>query len=209
MRCAAFRPFRRIGEIIDDKRIPRLVRVIRHHLTVARAPGVGYNIPVMAISEELKQTVGKALGRIPSGVFILTASYQGEATAMMASWVQQAAFDPPAVSIAMAKGRPIGEMIKASKKLALSVIPEGDTSLMKRYARGIIPGEDAFAGVETFTTPGGIPVMKSAVAWLECELMQICDFGGDHDLFVTKVIAGAVLHPGASFTHLRGSGFHY
>src|SRR5918999_987649 len=72
-------------------------------LTVAPARHVGYNISAMAISEQLKQTVGKALGRVPSGVFILTAAHNGESAAMMASWVQQAAFDPPAVSIAMAK----------------------------------------------------------------------------------------------------------
>src|SRR3954465_13009458 len=101
----------------------------------------------MAISEELKQTVGKALGRVPSGVFILTAGSGGDATAMMASWVQQCAFDPPAVSIAMAKGRPIAQAIKETKQLALAVVPENDTTLMKRYARGVKPGEDPFAGM--------------------------------------------------------------
>src|SRR5215208_979195 len=103
----------------------------------------------MPVSDEFKHTVGKAIGRIPSGVFILTAAAgdKGDATAMMASWVQQVAFDPPALSVAVAKGRVIGDMIRASKKFSLSIIPEGDTMLMKRYARGIKPGEDAFAGV--------------------------------------------------------------
>jgi flavin reductase (DIM6/NTAB) family NADH-FMN oxidoreductase RutF len=142
-------------------------------------------------------------------VFILTAAHGGESAAMMASWVQQAGFDPPAVSIAMAKGRPITEMIRASGRLALSIIPEGDSSLMKRYARGVKPGEDPFAGVETIQTPGGIPAMKSALAWLECRLMHTCDFGGDHDLLVAEVIAGNILHPGTAFMHQRGSGFHY
>jgi flavin reductase (DIM6/NTAB) family NADH-FMN oxidoreductase RutF len=163
----------------------------------------------MAISEQLKQTVGKALGRVPSGVFILTAAHGGAATAMMASWVQQASFQPPAVSIAMAKGRPIAELIRASGKLALSIIPEGDSSLMKRYARGVQPGEDPFAGVETIQTPGGLPAMKSALAWLECRLIHTCDFHGDHELLIGEVIAGNILHPGAAFMHQRGSGFHY
>ena len=164
----------------------------------------------MPIPEELKQTAGKALGRIPSGVYILTAAHGGEASAMMASWVQQAGFDPPAVSIAMAKSRPIMELIAASKMLALSIIPDGDSSLMKRYARGVKPGEDPFAGVETFRTPGGIPAMKSALAWLECRLMHTCDFGGDHDLLIAEVVAGNILQSGGTaFMHQRGSGFHY
>jgi flavin reductase (DIM6/NTAB) family NADH-FMN oxidoreductase RutF len=163
----------------------------------------------MAISEELKQTVGKALGRVPSGVFILTAGHGNDATAMMASWVQQAAFDLPAVSIAMAKGRSIADVIKSSKVLALSIVPEGDSSLMKRYARGVKPGEDPFAGVEIFSTPGGVPAMKSALAWLECRLIHTCDFGGDHELLIAEVVAGNILHPGTAFMHQRGSGFHY
>jgi flavin reductase (DIM6/NTAB) family NADH-FMN oxidoreductase RutF len=163
----------------------------------------------MPVSDEFKHTVGKAIGRIPSGVFILTAADEGESSAMMASWVQQVAFDPPALCVAVAKGRPIGEMIRESGQFSLSIIPEGDTTLMKRYARGLKPGEDAFAGVETLTTPLGIPALKSALAWLDCQLLQTVDFGGDHDLFLAEVVGGAVLQPGHAFMHQRGSGFHY
>src|SRR3982750_2521166 len=59
--------------------------------------------PRMAASDTpnpLRQTVGRALGRIPSGVFILTTIAEPPGRfplAMMVSWVQQAAFAPPAV----------------------------------------------------------------------------------------------------------------
>ena len=163
----------------------------------------------MAITEEMKQTIGKALGRIPSGVFILTASYGGQSQAMMASWVQQASFDPPAVSIAIAKDRPIAELIRQSKLLAISVIPQGDTTLMKKYARGIKPGEDPFAGIKTFNSPGGVAVMKNSLAWLEGRLISTCGFGGDHEVLIAHVTHGQLLHHGEAFTHQRGSGFHY
>jgi flavin reductase (DIM6/NTAB) family NADH-FMN oxidoreductase RutF len=163
----------------------------------------------MAVSDPFKRTAGKAIGRVPSGVFIVTARQGTAASAMMASWVQQAAFDPPAISVAVAKGRPIRDLIDASKVLAVSVIADGDTSLMKKYARGVKPGEDPFAGVETFPTPAGVPALKKAGAWMECRVLQTCDFGADHDLIVAEVTAGEILRPGASFTHLRGSGMHY
>jgi flavin reductase (DIM6/NTAB) family NADH-FMN oxidoreductase RutF len=163
----------------------------------------------MPVSDDFKHTVGKAIGRIPSGVFILTAAHGGEATAMMASWVQQAAFDPPAISVAVARERAIAQMIRASGKFSVSIIPDGDTTLMKRYARGIKPGEDAFAGVEILTTPAGIPALKSSLAWLDCQLLETCEFGGDHDLLIGEITAGELLHPGHAFTHQRGSGFHY
>jgi 3-hydroxy-9,10-secoandrosta-1,3,5(10)-triene-9,17-dione monooxygenase reductase component len=161
------------------------------------------------VSELFKQTAGKAIGRIPSGVFILTATNGDEVGAIMASWVQQCGFEPPAVSVALGKGRPIAELINASQRFALSVVGEDDTSLMKRYARGVKPGEDPFEGVETLTTPAGIPALKSALAWIECRLLKTCDYGGDHDVLIAQVTDGLALRPGPAFAHQRGSGFHY
>ena len=153
--------------------------------------------------------IGKAIGRIPSGVYILTTGAPGRWEVMMASWVQQAAFSPPSVSIAVHKERPVRQAILSSRRLALAVLPQEDTSLMKKYARGVVPGQDPFEGVETLQTPAGIPVPAGALAWLDCELTQAFDFGGDHEIHVARVTAAAVLREGKSFTHLRGNGFHY
>jgi flavin reductase (DIM6/NTAB) family NADH-FMN oxidoreductase RutF len=46
-----------------------------------------------------------ALGRIPSGLFILTARRGTLETGMLASWVQQCSFDPPLVMAAIRRGR--------------------------------------------------------------------------------------------------------
>jgi flavin reductase (DIM6/NTAB) family NADH-FMN oxidoreductase RutF len=161
------------------------------------------------VSDELRATVGKALGRLPSGVYIMTARNGRDVAAMMASWVQQAAFHPPAVSVAMQKDRPMRQMVRSSGRFALAVVGEGDTSLMKKYARGIPPGDDPFQGVEVIQTPGGLPVPSAALAWLECSVLTTCDFDGDHELVVAQVSSGALLREGTSFTHLRGNGFHY
>ena len=156
-----------------------------------------------------KLSIGKALGRVPSGVYVLTATHAGQATAMLASWVQQAAFAPPAVSVAIAKGRPIAEMIRASNVFALSIIAKDDTTLMKKYARGLKEGEDPFAGVHTRAGSLGVPILTDALACLECRLLRTFDFGGDHEFFVAEVVAGDVLREGQAFAHQRGNGFHY
>jgi len=161
------------------------------------------------VPDEVRNTIGKALGRIPSGLFILTAAHGGQSTAMLASWMQQTSFQPPTITIAMAKDRPIVQLITASRKFAVSVVPENDTSLMKRYARGVKLNEDAFAGMKLSQSPSGLPVFSDAVAWLECSLLKVLEFNADHDLYVAQVTAGQLLHEGPSFTHQRGNGFHY
>jgi 3-hydroxy-9,10-secoandrosta-1,3,5(10)-triene-9,17-dione monooxygenase reductase component len=161
------------------------------------------------MTDELKLMIGKALGRIPSGVHILTTGRGAETMAMMASWVQQASFDPPAVTVAVAKGRPAATAIHQNQRFVLSILAEGDKEILKKYARGIAPGEDPFAGVATIETAVGTPALGNCLAYMECELLTTCDFYGDHELFIGKVIGAKVLREGGAFVHLRGNGFHY
>jgi 3-hydroxy-9,10-secoandrosta-1,3,5(10)-triene-9,17-dione monooxygenase reductase component len=163
----------------------------------------------MAVSDEVKGRIGKPLGKVPSGVYILTAAHGGKTHAMLASWVQQAAFDPPTVSVALAKDRPIYPLIRESKRLALSILGEHDTQLMKKYARGIDPGRDAFEGMSTVKSPHGIPCLADALGWIECRVISVCEFGGDHDLILGEVVAAELLKEGLPFKHSRGNGFHY
>ena len=162
-----------------------------------------------APSEQLKMTVGRALGRLPSGVYILTARQGSQSLAMMASWVQQAAFDPPAVSVAIAKDRPVREVLQKSGQFALAVVADGDSAIMRKYARGVPPGQDPFDGVETTQTRAGLPIPKSALAYLDCRVLKSFDFGGDHEVCVARVEHGELLREGEPFTHVRGNGFHY
>ncbi|MGH7214396.1 MAG: flavin reductase family protein [Tepidisphaeraceae bacterium] len=163
------------------------------------------------VPEALKNTVGKALGKVPSGVFILTTTDgAGQPVAMMASWVQQAAFEPPALSVAVARERPAyAALLQKGTAFALSVLAEHDSALMKKYARGIAPGVDPFDGVATKRTPGGATVLSDALAWLECRVLSACDFGADHAVFVAEITGGELMKEAASFTHTRGNGFHY
>lgn len=153
--------------------------------------------------------LGKAIGRIPSGVYILCIEAAGQKSAVMLSWVQQASFDPPMLSIALAKDRPAYSLVKEGGPFTLSVLGQSDTGMMKKYARGIPPDQDPFADVAIAKTMSGQPYLSESLAWLECRLEKAVEFGGDHDMLMVKIEAGAILKDGPSFTHLRGSGWHY
>jgi 3-hydroxy-9,10-secoandrosta-1,3,5(10)-triene-9,17-dione monooxygenase reductase component len=160
------------------------------------------------MTEEQRHSIGKVLGRVVSGVYILTARHGEQSAAMMASWVQQVGFDPPAISLAIAKGRAITDLIRASNRLALSIVPDADKSLMKHYAR-LKPDDDPFRGVKTTPAPSGLPILSDALGWLDCRLINTHDFGGDHDLLFAEITDGGMLREGTAFAHQRGNGFHY
>src|SRR5687767_1030382 len=115
---------------------------------------------------------------------------------MLASWVQQAAFDPPAISLSLAKDRPLRETIERSRRFTVSILGDGDKELMRHFARPRPLAEDPFEGVDVVPAPSGLPVVARAIAWLDCELTRAFDFAGDHELLVARVTAGDILRPG-------------
>ena len=151
----------------------------------------------------------EALGRVPSGLFILSARKEGRATGMLASWVQQAGFDPPSVTVAVGAGRFILDWIADSGRFAIAQIPEGDRFLLKHFARGFEPEVDAFTGIESLDHPRGGPVPAGALGWLDLELAGTLD-GGDHRLLLGRVVDGALLNrESGPAIHLRKTGLRY
>jgi flavin reductase (DIM6/NTAB) family NADH-FMN oxidoreductase RutF len=113
------------------------------------------------------------------------------------------------VSVALTKERGGRAVVERTRRFALAVLQQDDLSLMKKYVRGVKPGQAPFEGIETITTPAGLPVPATALAWLDCSLTTVCDFGADHDVFLATVTAGATLRDGAAYAHQRNSGMRY
>ncbi|MEX2214292.1 MAG: flavin reductase family protein [Phycisphaeraceae bacterium] len=150
-----------------------------------------------------------AMGRVPSGIFILTAMFEERRMGMLASWVQQASFEPLMLSIAIAKGRPIMPLISNSHKFALCQIQKGDKVLMRKFAGKIDVSEDPFLGFELVSqTVNKSPVLAGGLGYFECDLVCHMDYEGDHDIFIGKVVGGNYFG-GDPFVHVRESGLKY
>lgn len=150
-----------------------------------------------------------ALGRVPSGLFVLTArGPKGQETGMLASWVQQCGFDPPLVSVAVNKDRYLLGWLVDGAAFGVSVIPEGGKELVKHFAKGFAPDEPAFAGVFVERHTGSAPLLSAAHAVLDCRVVGRTD-AGDHVLIFGRVVGGRVLHDAKPTTHVRKSGLHY
>ena len=65
------------------------------------------------------------MGRLPSGMFVLTAASGEKRTGIIVSFVQQACINPPMVTVAIRKGRPIMPLISESRQFGLCQLAEG------------------------------------------------------------------------------------
>jgi flavin reductase (DIM6/NTAB) family NADH-FMN oxidoreductase RutF len=150
-----------------------------------------------------------ALGRLPSGLYILTARLGDRDTGLLASWVQQAGFDPPMLTVALRLGKPVTDGVAACGRFTLSQVAHGQKHLIRHFARGFGPDEAAFTDIDTVRTPGGGLALSEALAFLEAEVVGTVE-SGDHRVFLGRIRDGAVLHPEAEpLVHVRRDGSHY
>jgi len=155
-----------------------------------------------------QKPLAAALGRIPSGLFILTARHGEAETGMLASWVQQCAFQPPLLSAAIRGDRAVAGWLTEGMVFVLNILEENQTDMIAHFGRGFSADEPAFTGLEIERSPSGLPVLAEGLAYLECRLLARHTVG-DHELFIAQVIDGRLLNEGQPMVHIRKNGFHY
>ncbi len=152
----------------------------------------------------------KAVGRLVGSMCIVTTKKAEVSGAMLASWVSQATFNPPGLTVAVAKERAIESLLFKGNSFVLNVLPEGQhIGLMKHFLKPFAPGEDRFAEVATETAENGSPVLSDALAYVECQVANRMECG-DHWLIYAVAEQGKVLQSDAvTAIHHRKSGTHY
>lgn len=160
--------------------------------------------------KSLDSDLDKALGRISGGLYIITAQKGDLKGAMLASWVNQASFQPLGITIAVAKDRAIESMMQVGDHFVLNVLEEGNyQALMKHFLKRFPPGADRFAGVKTQSAENGSPILTDALAYMECEVASRMDLS-DHWLVYATVDAGRVSNPDSiTAVHHRKVGNYY
>jgi flavin reductase (DIM6/NTAB) family NADH-FMN oxidoreductase RutF len=157
-----------------------------------------------------KEQTGKALGRIASGVFVITTQAGGQRHGLLATWIGQASFQPPLLTVAFNKERGILKTIKEGSAITINVLSKQNTDLFKAFVRPAKEGDDdRFAGLELRENAAFGPIFEKAVSYLNCRIMKFVD-AGDHQVVIVEVLNGGMLDAGSEpMVHLRNNGFQY
>lgn len=162
----------------------------------------------MTITTSQDELLGAAIGAIASGLFIVSSQQNGKTATMLASWVQQAGFVPPSVTIIVGKGRPIESFLTVGSPVVINVLEKGDGKTIGHFAKGFAPDVDPFAGLATAIAPSGQPYLSGAIAYLDAAITSSLD-AGDHVVLLATISAGKRLSEGEPATHTRKNGFSY
>jgi flavin reductase (DIM6/NTAB) family NADH-FMN oxidoreductase RutF len=74
-----------------------------------------------------------AMGRVVGSLCVVTARDEDASSAMLASWISQASFDPPGLTISVKKDRAIDDLLIKGNKFNVSMVPESEHGWLAQH----------------------------------------------------------------------------
>ena len=148
-----------------------------------------------------------ALGRMPSGLYAVGAAHEGRRLGMLCSFIEQAGFEPPMISIALGLDRPMRHAFEKSALFSVNILGAEDKKILAAFASG--REEDPFAPFTLIENGHELPQLADALAWLACRPRGSVA-AGDHVVYVAEVLEGCLHREGVEpMIRVRKNGFAY
>src|SRR5262249_20694571 len=127
----------------------------------------------------------------------------------LASWVCQAAFEPPMLTVAIKKERHILDLLGVGRQFTVNVLSKQNMDIFKSFVRPYKEGMDRFQGLTVAENSQAGPVLADTIAYRGCVTRTMVE-SGDHVVVIGEIIDGGMLNVDAEpMVHLRTNGFQY
>lgn len=146
----------------------------------------------------------RIMGRFATGVTVVTTRWQDKLWGMTANGILSLSLDPPLILVSIDRRNQMHASVTEGKCFAVNILTLDQQDVSQRFAAR---GYKDFDSVALTTAETGAPVLKDALAFVDCRLVEILP-GGDHDMFIGEIVAGDVgigdplLFYSGSYTHL-------
>jgi flavin reductase (DIM6/NTAB) family NADH-FMN oxidoreductase RutF len=151
----------------------------------------------MAFDSKLQRQI---MGRFATGVTVVTTAGDGGMGGLTANAVASLSLDPPLVLVAVDKVAHSHAEILANGCYAINILSAGEEEISRRFAT---PGPKDFSGLRWKTAITGAPVFEDALGYVDCRVADILP-GGDHDIFIGEIVAGAMRDDGEPLLYFSG-----
>jgi flavin reductase (DIM6/NTAB) family NADH-FMN oxidoreductase RutF len=136
------------------------------------------------MDEQVKKTT---LRMIPYGIYVMTAvNKTGELAGATVNWVTQSAFKPPLLALGVRPDSGVYAAATATGHFVLNILGKGQQAAAFAFFKPAQLENGKLSGEEIGWAANGAPIIKSAIAALECKIAQIVELG-DHYTIVAEV----------------------
>ena len=138
----------------------------------------------------MSDTIAALFQRLTQGVYVVGVANGEVRNAFTAAWVMQVSFDPLLLALSINPHHSSYRLLQEGRAFSVNVLKKGQLDLAEHYGR---PARaDKLAGAEWTPDRLGLPLLREAMAWFECQVLGEYP-AGDHVLVLGKVINGKLL----------------
>ncbi len=140
------------------------------------------------------------------GVYILSSLSEGEYCVSTVTWVSQASFEPPMISVCIKRNSASYEIVKKRGEFILHLLGDNQKELASTFFKPTIFENEKLNGQE-FSLKNNLPLLKDIPAYIQCKVVEILE-NGDHPLFLAEVV-NAKINNDSNPLELRKTGWTY
>lgn len=148
----------------------------------------------------------QALRMFSYGVYVLTSENDGDYCASTITWVSQASFEPPLISVCIKRGSVSYEIVKKRGKFFLHLLGENQKDMALSFFKPTILEHGKLNG-HGFNLENDLPLLIDVSAYIQCKVIEILE-NGDHPLFLAEVV-DANVNSDSKPLELRTTGWSY
>jgi flavin reductase (DIM6/NTAB) family NADH-FMN oxidoreductase RutF len=126
-----------------------------------------------------------------TGITVVSTQYQGVRHGMTVSSFTSVSLEPQVVTISLAKSSRTHDLIQSAGSFGITILSADQQNISELFAGQTTESEDRFKGLETLTLESGAPFIKAGLAFLDCDVIAVHDFG-TNSLFIGEVVAAKV-----------------
>ncbi|MGW8319864.1 MAG: flavin reductase family protein [Candidatus Promineifilaceae bacterium] len=144
-------------------------------------------------------SIKDALQMMPYGFYSITSRHGDEVNIMVANWISQVSFEPRMVALGLQKKSYTHGLVEQGRVFAINIFRKEDQEIIMPLckSRAKFPNKVKEASFSAAPVTG-CPVIDGAAAYVEFEVVQIIDIGGDHDIVVGEPVGAEVFKPSES-----------
>ncbi|MDQ8184808.1 flavin reductase family protein [Pelagicoccus sp. SDUM812002] len=156
--------------------------------------------PITDIDHTKSKTTHEVLRLIPYSIFAIgIGSDEAVSTALIASWVMQCSFNPPRVAVAIRKDSNSHQLMSEENRFTVNLLSKHQTDLARILVKPHDRDEEKMTHVPHTLNAAGVPVIKEALAYLDCQTVDTVD-AGDHSIFIGEVLESHQIDDGDVLT---------
>ncbi|HVA42088.1 MAG TPA: flavin reductase family protein [Acidimicrobiales bacterium] len=152
---------------------------------------------------EADRTRRRVFWSLPSGLYVIGSRLGDRRHAMTASWVVPLATEPKLIGVGVEQGALTLQLVREGGVFSVCTIARTDRALVRKFVKPptFSPADGTLSGCPVHEEVTGAPILDGAVAWLDCRVERLVDFGS-HAL-VAGVVEAAGFQTGEDTPVLR------